>query len=118
MEGYVIAMIIIFLSAFVVSVVFCTFCYKKGNNKKKKHGQRPARIDVRKRNRASISGQTYDSGGSGGDMHGNDNGVMAGAAATASLASIAINAISDGYHGDGGGGGADGLGGGDRGGES
>nr|XP_033515513.1 uncharacterized protein LOC117279973 [Nicotiana tomentosiformis] len=75
MEGYVIAMIIIFLSAFVVSVVFCTFCYKKGNNKKKKHGQRPARIDVRKRNRASISGQTYDSGGTGGDMHGNGNGA-------------------------------------------
>lgn len=108
MEGYVIA-IILFLCALIASVIFFSFCYKKGNNNKKQH--RPAEIGARQRNKASIPGQSYDSGGvGGGNYNGNDTSgggaaLVAGAAAmSAALTSIAMD-------GDGGDGGGDGGGG-------
>lgn len=117
MEVYVIA-IILFLFGFVVSIIFFTFCNKKGNNNnKRKHGeQRSAMIDARRRNRASIAGQTYDSSGTGGGDY-NSNGTNGGGAAhvagvaamSATLTSIAIGGDDGG--GDGGGGDGDGGGG-------
>nr|XP_010324450.1 glycine-rich cell wall structural protein 1.0-like [Solanum lycopersicum] len=113
MEGYVIA-IILFLCAFVVSVIFFTSCYKKGNNNKQRH----VGINARQRNRASISGQTYDSGRAGGgnyngnDVSGGGAAFMAGAAAmSAALTSIAIDGDGGNGGGNGGGGGGDGGGG-------
>lgn len=115
MEVYVIA-IILFLFGFVVSIIFFTFCNKKGNNNnKRKHGE-PAMIDARRRNRASIAGQTYDSSGTGGGDY-NSNGTNGGGAAhvagvaamSATLTSIAIGGDDGG--GDGGGGDGDGGGG-------
>ncbi|KAF3625203.1 putative beta-adaptin-like protein C [Capsicum annuum] len=91
---------------------------KKGNNNnKRKHGeQRSAMIDARRRNRASIAGQTYDSSGTGGGDY-NSNGTNGGGAAhvagvaamSATLTSIAIGGDDGG--GDGGGGDGDGGGG-------
>ncbi|KAK4714617.1 hypothetical protein R3W88_020524 [Solanum pinnatisectum] len=107
MEGYVIA-IILFLFAFVVSVIYFTSCYKKGNNKK----HRPVGIDARRRNRASISGQTYGSGGIGGGNYNGNDASGGGAALVAGTAAMSAALTSIAIDGDGGDGGGDGGGGG------